>query len=69
MGNGYAILIWAEWGCGLVRVDPRLHVEGEDIYGNPCNWFPCEGDTPPIAEIRRIHNLPEDDYPYIQVIP
>lgn len=19
MGNGYAILIWAEWGCGLVR--------------------------------------------------
>lgn len=40
MGKGYAILIWDGWGAGLVRINPRLLTEGEDIYGNPNNWFP-----------------------------
>lgn len=42
MGSGYSILVWDGYGAGLVRINPRLHVEGEDMYGNPCNWWPCD---------------------------
>lgn len=58
MGNGYAILLWDAWGAGLVRVNPRLHAEGEDMYGNPKNWWPCDGDEPDEVLLAR-HKLPE----------
>jgi hypothetical protein len=45
MGDGYWILVWDDYGSGLVMLNPRLHVEGVDSYGNPQNWWPC--DTPP----------------------
>jgi hypothetical protein len=45
MGDGYWILVWDDFGSGLVMVNPRLHVEGVDGYGNPRNWWPC--DAPP----------------------
>lgn len=38
---GYWILVWDSWSAGLVLFSPRLHTEGEDIYGNPCNWWNC----------------------------
>lgn len=45
MGWGYWILLWDEWGSGCVMINPRLHTEGEDIEGNPQNWWSCEEDT------------------------
>ena len=46
MGEGYWILLWDGWGAGLVMLNPRMHSEGLDCYGNPNNWFPHpqEGD-------------------------
>ena len=61
MGDGYSILIWDEWGGGLVKVNARLLVEGEDCYGNPKNWFPCKRDTSE-KEILKKHGLTEADY-------
>ncbi len=40
MGHGYWILLWDGFGAGLVMLNPRLHTEGEDMYGNPRNWWP-----------------------------
>ena len=40
MGTGYWILLWDGWGAGLVMLNPRLHTDGVDCYGNPRNWFP-----------------------------
>lgn len=56
MGNGYSILIWDGWGAGLVMLNPRFFTSGFDMYGNPCNWFPCE-QVPSEDEARRMHNL------------
>jgi len=62
MGNGYAILLWDGWGAGLVRLNPRLLVDGVDCYGNPKNWFPCESENPSAQEIVRRHpTLSVDD--------
>lgn len=44
MGKGYFILLWDNWGAGLVRINPRLFVEGEDMYGNPKNWWSLAED-------------------------
>lgn len=44
MGQGYWILVWDKWGGGLVMVNPRLHTEGEDLHGNPKNWWSCSAD-------------------------
>lgn len=43
MGNGYCILLWDGWGAGCVRINPRLHTDGVDMYGNPKNWWPTDG--------------------------
>ena len=40
MGNGISILVWDSYGQGLVRVNPRLIINGKDCYDNDCNWFP-----------------------------
>ena len=40
MGKGFSILTWDDWGSGMVRINARLVSHGEDIYGNPVNWFP-----------------------------
>jgi len=45
MGKGYWILVWDEFGAGLVMLNPRMHTEGVDMYGNPCNWWPCDDGT------------------------
>lgn len=40
MGNGgYYILVWDDWGAGLVMINPRFLTDGEDHQGNPRNWF------------------------------
>lgn len=44
MGKGIAILLWDSFGAGLVRVNARLAIKGEDMYGNPNNWFPYNTD-------------------------
>ena len=56
MGNGYWILVWDDWGAGLVMVNPRFHSEGLDMYNHPKNWFPCETTTTE-EEIIEKHNL------------
>lgn len=58
MGKGYAILIWDDWGFGLVRINPRLYTRGKDPYGNDNNWFPCD-DSTTAKDIDSIHNLSE----------
>lgn len=45
MGKSYWILVWDEFGEGLVLLNPRMHTEGQDMYGNPRNWWPCAEDT------------------------
>lgn len=45
MGDGYSILVWDDFGAGLVKINPRLITEGVDLYGNPCNWWPCDSDV------------------------
>lgn len=42
MGSGYIILVYDGFGCGLIRINPRLHAEGRDKHGNPVNWWPCD---------------------------
>jgi len=59
MGKGYAILIWDGWGAGLVRINPRLLTEGEDMYGNPCNWWSCSDEFTNYDIVER-HNLEGD---------
>lgn len=57
--NGYIILVWDGYGSGLVRINPRLHSEGTDLHGNPCNWWTCKRDMLP-GDIRHLiskHNL------------
>ena len=45
MGNGFAILAWDAWGCGLVRINARLLDDGmKDLYGNPNNWWSYDTD-------------------------
>lgn len=61
MGHGYLILLWDGWGAGLVRINPRLHTEGEDMHGNPKNWWSCEKETTN-QEILEKHTLPEGAY-------
>ena len=56
MGESYSILLWDDWGGGLVRVNPRLHAEGCDDHGNPINSFTLEGD-PSDEEILARHEL------------
>ena len=59
MGEGYWILLWDGWGSGLVMLNPRLHTEGVDCYGNPRNWFPHpEGEELPTGhDLRRLHDI------------
>ena len=45
MGEGYWILVWDEFGAGLVLCNPRMHTEGKDMHGNPRNWWPCDVGT------------------------
>ena len=45
MGSGYHILVWGNFGAGLVLLAPGLHTEGKDLYGNPRNWWACSDDT------------------------
>ncbi|OGO33097.1 MAG: hypothetical protein A2Z03_02195 [Chloroflexi bacterium RBG_16_56_8] len=56
MGNGYWILIADGYGAGLVLLNPRMHVDGVDLYGNPCNWFAGDPQTSD-AEILKKHRL------------
>lgn len=56
MGESYCILVWDDWGAGLVRVNPRLHAEGVDLYGNPKNDFVLEGN-PTDDELIARHDL------------
>ena len=65
MGKGYFILVWDGWGSGLVRINPRLHTDGTDMYGNPQNWWPCD-DTATEAGIADAHEL-DDLYEYYRV--
>lgn len=58
MGHGYAILLCDGFGHGLVRINPRLHVEGTDLYGNPKNWWACDGDETD-DELRSRHDIPD----------
>jgi hypothetical protein len=51
MGQGFAILIWDSWGAGLVRVNARLLSKGEDMYGNPKNWWPYKTEDEKTAKI------------------
>lgn len=44
MGHGYWILLWDGYGSGLVLINPRLHAEGLDQYGNPNNCWPCTAE-------------------------
>ena len=40
MGKGFWILVWEDWGSGLVMINPKLLEDGTlDIYGNPNNWW------------------------------
>jgi len=65
---GYVILIWDGWGCGLVRVKARLLTEGNDMYGNGRNWWPCDHEMAAALEagdrqlaedlVVQRHNLP-----------
>jgi hypothetical protein len=52
MGNGYWILIWDDFGCGLDLINPRLFTVGDS------NWFPCDRGTTE-ADVQHKHNLPE----------
>lgn len=45
MGKGYSVLVWDGYGAGLVMLNARLLVEGVDLYGNPCNWWPAFHDA------------------------
>lgn len=56
MGNSYAILVWDDWGGGLVRVNARLLCEGLDMYGNPRNSWSCDADITD-EQIAATHNL------------
>lgn len=45
MGKGFSILVWDDWGSGLVMVNPRIIDDGTlDFYGNQNNWFPYNSD-------------------------
>lgn len=67
MGKGYAILIWDDWGAGLVRINARLYAEGEDLYGNPNNWFSTKYE-PTNYEIDQMHSLSAQFGDYWEVI-
>lgn len=56
MGNGYSILIWDDFGGGLVKINARLFVDGTDLYGNPRNWFP-NSDNLTDKEIIEKHDI------------
>ena len=38
MGDGYSVLVWDAFGCGLHRINPRLIELSDDNR----NWIPCE---------------------------
>ena len=61
MGNCYWILLWDGWGVGLVMINPRLHVEGKDIYGNPMNSFSDDAELGDI-NILETHDLENQKY-------
>ena len=66
MGNGYWILVWDDFGAGLVLINPRMHVDGVDLYGNPRNWWPCaEGATD--DDVEKIHGL-DNIYVHYRII-
>ena len=63
MGNcGYRILLWDDYGWGLVMINPRLLIEGEDMYGNPLNWWPCSEEGITDEEVIEKHKLEEEKY-------
>lgn len=65
MGNcGYRILLWDSWGGGLVMVNPRFLAEGEDLYGNPNNWWSCDEEITD-EEIIKKHKLTEQTHYFI----
>ena len=68
MGEGYWILLWDGWGAGLVMLNPRLHSEGVDIYGNPRNWFPLpEGEEMPCGhDLRSKHKITANHFEVIR---
>lgn len=50
MGSGYWILLAEGFSSGLVLINPKLHTEGIDLYGNPRNWWPKQvGDNEKIV--------------------
>ena len=65
MGRGYWILVWDDWGTGLVMINPRMHIDGKDFYGNPRNWWHCE-DNITEEEIIEKHGL--EKYRHYQII-
>lgn len=67
MNKGYLILVWDAYGSGTVMVNPRLHVEGEDCYGNPKNKFYLSGKPMTNIEIAEKHKLSEN-YKYWKIV-
>ena len=65
MGKGYWILVWDDFGDGLVLLNARMHSESEDMYGNPRNWWPCDDSTTE-EQIAQKHRL--DRYNYYLII-
>ena len=67
MGEGYWILLWDGWGAGLTMLNPRLHTEGVDLYGNPRNWFP-QGDREGLNgfDLRAHHGITANHFEVIQ---
>ena len=69
MGTGYWILLADGFGAGLVLLNPRLHTEGLDMYGNPCNWWPQQdGDKDNDEAVLHRHGLTYRQDAFVQVI-
>jgi len=66
MGRGYWILLADGFSAGLVLVNPRLHTEGTDMYGNPRNWWTANENDDDESVIER-HGL-RDISNFAQVI-
>jgi hypothetical protein len=65
MGKGFWILVWEDWGSGLVMINPKLLEDGTlDIYGNPNNWWAYQTDEEKQAKVKELTK----GYNYFKVI-